>query len=362
MHFFDVIFAACLLDDGTMYELLRQQESGSMEYVRTAERLQKQYAHRLTDEAGGDLKTLFGFNITTTIGAMLPSLPRSFVSTTCEFPAILSLLHRSGNSVAAWVCPFTRTLTRTGPVTTDTLLLVRHVDYISGRDIVRDVIDTLADDPLAGQTTFTVVVDGAHGLGNNCAVADITKIRAAFEEKLSVKDFVYIFDHNKWLHGYSGLAVSLHTGVSAPCIESIFPRRNDNGFAEFDEPVSVSFNPLLPQWSANFMGPANNAFDHRRLQAHESLTALFVALTRERPLAGIEVYEANTNMALLMTGNAQRLFHFLEEHGYRGHLMGASRIRRDTPGGSGGVRLTFSSQSVDAEAVASLVSTLRRFR
>src|SRR4051794_12207208 len=72
MHFFDVIFATRLLDDGAMYELWRQQEAGSLEYVTRAERLQNQYAQRLADDAGGDLKTLFGFNITTSIGAMLP--------------------------------------------------------------------------------------------------------------------------------------------------------------------------------------------------------------------------------------------------------------------------------------------------
>lgn len=362
MHFFDVIFATRLLDDGAMYELWRQQEAGSLEYVKKADELQQQYAQRLTDEAGEDLQTMFGFNITTSIGAMLPSLPRSFVSTTCEFPAVLSLLHRSGNRLAAWVCPFTRTLSLNGPIEPHMFLLVSHVDYISGRDIVSDVVNTLADDPMACQTKFTVVVDGAHGVGNNCTVKDIGNVRAQFEQKIDVDNFVYIFDHNKWLHGFSGMAVTLHTGVSAPTIEAIFPRRFQAGFADFDEPVSVSYNPLLPQWTANLTGPVDNAFDSSRLAENENLTAQFFALAREQNFARIQVYESNTNMALLVTPNPRRLFHYLEDRGYRSHLMGASQIRKDTPGGSGGVRLTFSSHSVNARAVEGLVSTLREYR
>ncbi|ROO52683.1 hypothetical protein EDC02_7623 [Micromonospora sp. Llam0] len=361
MHFFDVIFATRLTDSGTMYELWRQQEAGSLEYVSRAEELQQQYAERLVDEAGGDMETLFGFTITSSIGAMLPTLPKSFVSTTCEFPAVLSLLHRSGNRLAAWVCPFTRTVTPNGPIAPQMFLLVSHVDYISGRDIVSDVVDTLAGDPSLARARFTIVVDGAHGVGNHCTVRDIADVRAAFEQKLDVEDFVYVFDHNKWLHGFSGMAVTLHTGVSAPIIESIFPRRAEIGYANFDEPVSVSYNPMLPHWMANFTGPADNGFDHGSLVVSGRLTALFIASARQQPFVDVEVYESNTNMVLLTTPDPGRLFHHLEDHGYRSHLMGASRIRRNTPGGAGGIRLTFSSRSIDAAAVEGLVATLRKF-
>lgn len=362
MQFFDVIFATRLLHDGEIFELWRQQEAGSLDYVTRADKLQQQYAQRLSESAKGDLETMFGFNITGSIGAMLPSLPRSFVATTCEFPAVLSLLHRSGNELAAWVCPFRRAVIPNGLPAAHMILLVSHVDYISGRDIVADVIETVANDPTLARVRFTVIVDGAHGIGNNCTVQDIADIRATFQERLDVEDFVYIFDHNKWLHGFSGMAVMLHTGVRAPIIESIFPRRAENSFADFDEPVSVSYNPLLPHWTANSSGPADNAFDRSRIRANEMLASQFFTASRRQSFAGIEVHESNTNVALLTTPDPRRLLAHLEDQGYRGHLMGASRIRQDSPGGAGGVRLTFSSLSVDAAAVEGLVSALRRFR
>jgi hypothetical protein len=192
-------------------------------------------------------------------------------------------------------------------------------------------------------------------------VTDLTKIQAAFEERLRVEDFVYVFDHNKWLHGHPGLAVSLHSGIRAPALEGIFPGRRGNTFGDFEEPVSVSFNPLLPQWVANFLGPADNAFDRTALRGNEALTQRFRSLTHGRTFRGLDVFHTNSNIVLLTTDRPGSLFQFLADQGYRTHLMGASRIRGAAPGGAGGVRLTFSSRSLVEDDVDDLVRALTEY-
>lgn len=365
MRFFDVIFATRHFEKEETVALWREQEYGTAGYVTNAIDLEASYCKRVAQEASADLSVRLGFNITTSIGAMLPGLPRTFLATTCEFPAVLSQFQRSGCDLAAWICPFAREITwrrpAPPPASGHVVLLLSHVDYITGQDIVADVIGLLADSAPAQGLRFTVIVDGAHGIGNVGTIADVAKIRAAFEEHLEVEDFVYVFDHNKWMHGFPGLAVTLHTGVPAPSIEGIFPRAAEPAFAEFGEPVSVSFNPLLPQWTANFLGPAAHAFDRDLLAANRRLACAFGEQTAGRTFTGVEVFYSNTNMALLMTARPETLFSYLAQQGYRTHLMGSSRIRGSGPGGTGGVRLTFSALSLVPSDIGDLAEVLEGY-
>ncbi len=362
MQCFDVIFATSYLDRGDFLAFCRQQQAGSAEYVARAVDLHARYAERLACEAGDGLVPLFGFNITLSIAAMQPSLPASMVATTCEFPAVLSLLRAAGHDLAAWVCPFTKSMTKFSPVASRTLLLVSQVDYISGQNILDDVIETVASDPSARKTRFTVIVDGAHGIGNICSVAEIAGVRAAIEARLPVENFAYVFDFNKWLHGYPGLAVCLHTGISAPSLESLFPRPPGPAFGEFGDPVSVSYNPLLPHWMANFAGPGEHAFDSQRPKANEELTRAFRALTENHLPRGLKIFYANSNIALLTAGQPHGLFNYLGGRKYKTHLMGAARTRgAGSPGRDGGVRVAFSSHSVGLPGIQGLASALREY-
>ncbi|NNH73699.1 hypothetical protein HLB23_28250 [Nocardia uniformis] len=362
MRFFDVIFATRHFDAEDTIALWRKQECGDLGYVTETAGLHADYCRRLKAEAGDGLGALLGFNITTSIGAMLPDLPRTFLATTCEFPAVLSQFQRSGCDLAAWLCPFTHEIRWRSPAAGHVVLLVSHVDYITGQDIVDDVIDVLADSAQAQELRFTVIVDGAHGIGNNSTIADVAKMRASFSERLDIEDFVYIFDHNKWLLGFPGMSVSLHTGVRAPAIEGIFPTPASQSFAEFGEPVSVSFNPLLPQWAANLMGPAERAFDTDSLEANRMLSGTFRELTTGRTFPGVDIFHANSNMALLSSPDPRVLLSHLGERGCRTHLMGSSKVRGSAPGATGGVRLTFSSLSLQQEDIHTLIDALEDFR
>jgi hypothetical protein len=363
MRFFDVIFATRHFRTDDDFTLWRQQETGDAGYVERATELSGHYVKRLADEAGEGFSALLGFNITTSIGAMLPGLPRTFLATTCEFPAVLSLFQRSGCDLAGWICPFSREISWRSPAADRVVLLLSHVDYITGQDILADTIDALARSPRARRLRFTVIVDGAHGIGNIGTIADIATLRSAFEERLDVENFVYIFDHNKWLHGFPGLSVALHTGIRAPAIECIFPAAPaTQSFAEFGEPVSVSFNPLLPQWTANLLGPVEHAFDSASLELNHALFRGFQELTAGRSFRGVDIFLANTNMALLTTREPRALFRHLNERGCRTHLMGSSKIRGGAPGGVGGVRLAFSSLSLKENDIPVLVDALEGYQ